>query len=141
MAKKEIAESKKTPEEQNQELRSLIAQIEALRAEVELVNQSIAALRSTQATLATMKDLGKGKSMLIPVGSIIQVKAKVEDVENVVIDIGGNLSVELPYAEALEYLDKQLAGLRDQRRLLEEAIAALYVRAEELLGEVRGEAK
>ncbi len=141
MAKKEIAESKKTPEEQNQELRSLIAQIEALRAEVELVNQSIAALRSTQATLATMKDLGKGKSMLIPVGSIIQVKAKVEDVENVIIDIGGNLSVELPYAEALEYLDKQLAGLRDQRRLLEEAIAALYVRAEELLGEVRGEAK
>ncbi len=141
MAKKEIAESKKTPEEQNQELRSLIAQIEALRAEVELVNQSIAALRSTQATLATMKDLGKGKSMLIPVGSIIQVKAKVEDVENVIIDIGGNLSVELPYAEALEYLEKQLAGLRDQRRLLEEAIAALYVRAEELLGEVRGEAK
>jgi len=141
MAKKETAETKKTPEEQNQELRSLIAQIEALRAEVELVNQSIAALRSTQATLATMKDLGKGKSMLIPVGSIIQVEAKVEDVEKVVIDIGGNLSVELPYSEALEYLDKQLAGLRDQRRLLEEAIAALYVRAEDLLGEVRDGAK
>ncbi|WP_293173688.1 prefoldin subunit alpha [Oceanithermus sp.] len=141
MAKEEATKTQKTPEEQNQELRSLIAQIEALRAEVELVNQSIAALRSTQATLATIKDLGKGKSMLIPVGSILQIKAKVEDVENVVIDIGGNLSVELPYAEALEYLDKQLAGLRDQRRLLEEAIAALYARAEELLGEVRGEAK
>ncbi|WP_457636581.1 prefoldin subunit alpha [Oceanithermus sp.] len=141
MAKKDEAKVKKTPEEQNQELRSLIAQIEALRAEVALVNQSISALQSTQATLATIKDLGKGKSMLIPVGSIVQVTAKVEDVERVVIDIGGNLSVELPYEEALEYLSKQLTALRDQRRILEEAIATLYVSAEDLLGEVRGESK
>lgn len=140
MAKKD-AKMKKSPEEQNQELRSLITQIEALRAEVAIVNQSIAALQSTQATLATMKELGKGKAMLIPVGSIVQVEAKVEDVEKVVIDIGGNLSVELPYEEALEYLGKQLEGLRDQRRLLEEAIAALYLRAEDLLGEARGEEK
>jgi len=140
MAKNEV-KAKKTAEEQNQELRSLIAQIEALRAEVALVNQSITALQATQATLATMKELGKGKSMFIPVGSIVQVAAKVEDVEKVVIDIGGNLSVELPYEEALEYLGKQLDSLRDQRRLLEEAIATLYVRAEDLLGEARGEEK
>ncbi len=120
-----------------EELRSLIAQIEALRAEITVINQTIAELQSTQATLATLKDLGKGKALLIPVGSIVQVEAKVEDVEEVVIGIGGNLSVELPYAEAIEYLKKQVLALRDQRRVLEEAIAALYTRAEGLLAEER----
>lgn len=135
MAKKK--EEVRTAEE---ELRSLIAQIEALRTEITVINQTIAELQATQATLATIKDLGKGKALLIPVGSIVQVEAKVEDVEEVVIGIGGNLSVELPYEEAIEYLKKQVLALRDQRRVLEEAIAALYTRAESLLaGEQKGE--
>jgi len=136
MAEKEKKQEAPTAEE---ELRSLIAQIEALRAEIAVINQTIAELQSTQATLATIKDLGKGKALLIPVGSIVQVEAKVEDVEEVVIGIGGNLSVELPYEEAIEYLKKQVLALRDQRRVLEEAIAALYSRAESLLASVREE--
>lgn len=132
-----MAEKKQETPKAEEELRSLIAQIEALRTEITVINQTIAELQSTQATLATLKDLGKGKALLIPVGSIVQVEAKVEDVEEVVIGIGGNLSVELPYQEAIEYLKKQVLALRDQRRVLEEAIAALYTRAEGLLAEQR----
>ena len=131
--------AKKDLPQVQEELRSLIAQIEALRAEIAVINQSITELTATQGTLATIRDLGKGKALLIPVGSIVQVEAKVEDVEEVVIDIGGNLSVELPYEEAIEYLKKQVLALREQRRVLEEAIAALYARAEELLAQVQGE--
>ena len=131
-----MAKKKEVPTAE-EELRSLIAQIEALRAEIAVINQTVAELQATQATLATIKDLGKGKALLIPVGSIVQVEAKVEDVEEVVIGIGGNLSVELPYEEAIEYLKKQVLALRDQRRVLEEAIAALYTRAEDLLAAER----
>ncbi len=135
-----MAKKKQDVRTAEEELRSLIAQIEALRTEITVINQTIAELQATQATLATIKDLGKGKALLIPVGSMVQVEAKVEDVEEVVIGIGGNLSVELPYEEAIEYLQKQVLALRDQRRVLEEAIAALYTRAESLLaGEQKGE--
>jgi len=139
MAKKEKKEKKETAATAEEELRSIIAQIEALRAEIAVINQAIAELQTTQATLATIRDLGKGKALLIPVGAGVQVEAKVEDVEEVVIGIGGNLSVELPYDEAIEYLQKRVLALRDQRRVLEEAIAALYTQAEQLLAGVSEE--
>jgi len=136
--KKEIH---KTPEQKmeelNRQLRGYMANIEALRAEISVINQSIADLRTAEATLRSLRDLGKGKEVLIPVGATAQIKAKSEGVDEVIMSIGTGISAVMSYNEAVDRIRKEINALETLRRALEETIADLYNKIEELLEEVR----
>lgn len=137
----EKKEVQKTPEQRmeelNRQLRGYMANIEALRAEISVINQSIADLRTAEATLRSLKELGKGKEVLIPVGATAQIKAKSEGVDEVIMSIGTGISAVMSYDEAVDRIRKEIAALEALRRALEEAIADLYNKIEELLEEVR----
>ncbi len=132
---KKVAEEKM--EELNRQLRGYMANIEALRAEIAVINQSISDLRVAEATLRALKDLGKGKEILLPVGATAQVKAKIEGVDEVIMSIGTGISAVMTYDEAVEKIRKEISALEALRRALEEAIADLYNRIEDLLEKVR----
>ncbi|AAC06929.1 prefoldin subunit alpha [Aquifex aeolicus] len=137
----EKKEVQKTPEQKmdelNRQLRGYMANIEALRAEISVINQSITDLRTAEATLRSLKELGKGKEVLIPVGATAQIKAKSEGVDEVIMSIGTGISAVMSYDEAVDRIRKEIAALEALRRALEEAIADLYNKIEELLEEVR----
>ncbi|NPB06038.1 MAG: prefoldin subunit alpha [Aquificae bacterium] len=137
----EKKELKKSPEERmeelNRQLRGYMAQIEALRAEIAAINQAIADLRLAEATLRALKELGKGKEILLPVGATAQVKAKIEGVDEVIMSIGTGISAVMSYDEAIEKIRREITALEALRRTLEEAIAELYNQIEELLERVR----
>ncbi len=133
--KAEIADAKM--EELNKELRGYMAQIEALRSEIALINQSISDLRTASATLRTLKDLGGGKTILIPIGTIAQIEAKVENVDRVVMTVGSSISAVLNFDEAQKKIEEDIASLEALRRTLEEAIVDLYNKIEDLLEKVR----
>jgi len=133
----EKKEKKPTIEELNKELKGYIAQIEALRAEVAVVDENIATYRNVIATLNNLKDLGKGKNILIPIGAGTQIEAKIENPERVVVSVGSGISAELKFEEALKHLSKEIVSLQTLRRTLEEAIAEAYSKTEQLLQKVR----
>ncbi len=124
---------KTSMEELNRELRGYIAQIEALRAEIAVINETITEYRGIIKTLNTLKELGKGKNILIPVGSIASIEAKIENPDKVVIDVGAGISAELNLEEALGQIATQIASLEALRRTLEQAIVEAYKKTEELL--------
>jgi prefoldin alpha subunit len=136
MAKKE-EKKQVTMEELNKELRGYIAQIEALRAEIDLIDESIATYRDVIKTIKNLQDLGKGKNILIPIGAGAQIEAKIEDPNKVVVSVGSGISAELSAEEALEQLAKEIANLQILRRTLEEAIVEAYKKTEELLERTR----
>jgi len=129
--KKEV----KTPtmEELNRELRGYIAQIEALRTEIAVIDESIATYRTAIKTINNLRDLGKGKNILIPIGAGAQIEAKIENPDRVVVSIGSGISAELSAEEALTQIAKEIASLQALRRSLEQAIAEAYEKTEELL--------
>ncbi len=134
MAKGKEKETKKVSlEDLNRELRGYIAQIEALRAEISAIDTAITDLRSVIKTINNIKDLGKGKNILIPIGAIAQIEAKIENPEKVVVSIGNGISAELNVEEALAQIAKEIASLQALRRALEEAIVEAYAKTEELL--------
>ncbi len=136
MAKKE---EKKTVsmEELNRELRGYIAQIEALRAEIAVIDDSITTYRTVIKTINNLRDLGKGKNILIPIGAGAQIEAKIENPDRVVVSIGSGISAELTAEEALTQIAKEIASLQALRRTLEQAIAEAYQKTEELLQKTR----
>ncbi len=139
MAKKEERKEVKTisMEELNKELRGYIAQIEALRAEISVIDESIANYRTVIKTINNLRDLGKGKNILIPIGGGAQIEAKIENPDRVVVSIGSGISAELNAEEALTQIAKEIASLQSLRRTLEQAIAEAYAKTEELLQKTR----
>jgi len=119
------------------QLRSIIAQIEALRVEIAQLDVLISEYRATITTLRNLKDLGAGKEVLLPVGRIAQVGAKLEDVDKIVINIGSGISVELPFDEAIQQIEKEIVAVLALREALEKAMVELYARVEELSQKIR----
>ncbi|GAB6066513.1 prefoldin subunit alpha [Aquifex pyrophilus] len=133
--------AEKRMEELNKQLRGYMATIEALRAEIAVINQSISDYRTAEVTLRSLKELGKGKEILLPVGATAQVKAKSEGVDEVIMSLGTGISAVMSYDEAIDKIRKEIGALEALRRTLEEAIADLYAKIEELLEEVRAVGK
>ena len=121
----------------NEAVRAYIAQIEGLRAEIGRLDATVATLRQSLATLKGLKTLGEGKTVLVPVGSIAQVEMKVEKMDKVVVSVGQNISAELEYEEALKYIEDEIKKLLAFRLVLEQAIAELYAKIEDLIEEVQ----
>jgi prefoldin alpha subunit len=119
------------------QLRSIIAQIEALRVEIAQLDLLVSEYRSTITTLKNLKDLGAGKEVLLPVGRIAQVGAKLEEVDKIVISIGSGISVELPFEEAIKQIEKEIVALLALREALERAMVELYAKVEELSQKIR----
>ena len=136
MAKKEV-KKQPTTEELSRELRGYIAQIEALRAEIAVIDENIATYRTAIKTINNLRDLGKGKNILIPIGAGAQIEAKIENPDRIVVSIGPGISAELNAEEALTQIAKEIASLQALRRTLEEAIAEAYAKTEELLQKTR----
>ncbi|WP_029521589.1 prefoldin subunit alpha [Persephonella sp. IF05-L8] len=136
MAKKEV-KKQPTTEELSRELRGYIAQIEALRAEIAVIDENIATYRTAIKTINNLRDLGKGKNILIPIGAGAQIEAKIENPDRIVVSIGSGISAELNAEEALTQIAKEIASLQALRRTLEEAIAEAYAKTEELLQKTR----
>ncbi|RUM89720.1 MAG: prefoldin subunit alpha [Thermovibrio sp.] len=132
-----VKRDEKKMTELTRQLRSLIGQIEALRVEIAQLDLLVSEYRQTITTLKNLKDLGAGKEVLLPVGRIAQVGAKLEDVDKVVISIGSGISVELPFDEAVSQIEKEIVAALALREALERAIVELYARVEELSQKIR----
>ena len=81
--------------------------------------------------------MGAGKEVLLPVGRIAQVGAKLEEVDKIVISIGSGISVELPFEEAIKQIEKEIVALLALREALERAMVELYAKVEELSQKIR----
>ncbi len=135
--KKTLKKDDKKMAELNRELRSYITQIETLRVNISNIDALISEYRATITTLQSLKDLGKGKEVLLPVGRIAQVNAKLEDITKVVVSIGSSISVELDFDEAVKQIEKEIAALLLLRQALEKAMVELYAKVEELTQRIR----
>ena len=137
MLKKLLKKDDKKMAELNRELRSYITQIESLRVEISNIDVLVSEYRTSITTLKNLKGLGAGKEILLPVGRIAQVGAKIEDVNKIVINVGSGISVELPFDEAIQQIEKEITVLLVLREALEKAMINLYAKVEELTEKIR----
>jgi prefoldin alpha subunit len=57
--------------------------------------------------------------------------------DKVVVSVGQNISAELEYEEALKYIEDEIKKLLAFRLVLEQAIAELYAKIEDLIAEAQ----
>jgi len=134
-----MAEEKKvrTLEQIQDEIRSYLGEIEYLRSQIGAIDATIADLRIVDATLAYIKEKGKGKSIYIPLGSGVAIKGKIENPDDVIMDVGAGILVGATIDEARENIEKRINALMNLRLALLRKIEEDTRKVNELLKELQ----
>ncbi len=134
-----MAEEKKvrTLEQIQDEIRSYLGEIEYLRSQIGAIDATIADLRIVDATLAYIKEKGKGKAIYIPLGSGVAIKGKIEDPDDVIMDVGAGILVGATIDEARENIEKRINALMNLRLALLRKIEEDTRKVNELLKELQ----
>ncbi len=121
-------ETKET-DRMEEELRTLFGQAESIRRQIATIDDTILDLAAVVETLDYIKEHGKDKVVLVPIGAGNFIRAKILDTEKVIMGVGGRLSVEADIEEAKKTLNERIDTLEtlrlDLRRKLEEINARI----------------
>ena len=126
----------RSPERIQDEIRSYLGEIEYLRGQVGVIDATISSLRTVDATLAYIKEKGKGKEIYIPLGNGIAIKGKIEKPDDVIMDVGAGILVGATIDEARETIEKRIAALMELRLALLRKIEEDSRKVTELLKEL-----
>ena len=127
----------KTLEQIQDEIRSYLGEIEYLRSQIAAIDATIADLRIVDATLAYIKEKGKGKAIYIPLGSGVAIKGKIENPDDVIMDVGAGILVGASIDEARENIEKRINALMSLRLALLRKIEEDTRKVNELLKELQ----
>ncbi len=113
------------------------AQAEALRQNLELINNSLVSLEVVSEGLTEIKALGKENEILVPIGATAFVKARILDTEEVIISLGADVAARKPIPVAREDIDRRMKELEKVRAEQGERLSLVLKRLDELTPHVQ----
>jgi len=119
------------------EVRSLLAQAEYLRNQIETINAVIDDLYAALEVLDFIAKEGAGKTVLVPIGAGNLIKAKIEDTKTVITSVGGRLSLEVPTEEAKKAIESRITALEQVRFSLLKKLEEINRKINELLPQLQ----
>ncbi len=136
MAEKQVLQNSEQLQKLQDELRSLIAQADQLRSQIDAINAVIEDLFASIEVLDYVGREGKGKTVLVPIGAGNFIKAKIEETGTVVMSIGGRLSVEVGIEDARKAIESRVATLEKVRLDLLRKLEEINRRINEIVPKV-----
>lgn len=113
----------------SQELQALDEELEALETEVEEYRQEKADIDEAVEAIETLET---GATVQVPLGGGAYVRAEVQDIDEIVVSLGGNYSAEQAQDDAVDVLRRKQDALDDRIAETEEEIDELESESQEL---------
>jgi prefoldin alpha subunit len=113
----------------SQELQALDEEIEALEAEVASYRQEKVDIDDAVEAIETLET---GATVQVPLGGGAYVRAEVQDIDEIVVSLGGNYSAEQDQQDAVEVLRRKQDALDDRIEETEADIDELESESKEL---------
>jgi prefoldin alpha subunit len=118
------------------ELQRISEEIEAVENEIEELRGEIQSLRNEKSemdeAIEALGTLESGASVQVPLGGDTHVKATIEDIDEVIVGIGGGYAAERDREQASEILEDKKDAIDDTIDDLTEEIADLESESQEL---------
>lgn len=112
-------------------------QVKKLQQQLETFEQQLADLESVKEALAELKHVKAGTEILLPLSSGIFVKAHIQSVDSLLINVGANTTVEKPLSSTKELLLKQGEELQKYREQVMVNLQLLNVHMNKLQEELQ----
>jgi prefoldin alpha subunit len=114
------------------ELQLLDRQLKQVQQQLALLEQQHNELLLIKQALSDLPKLKKGADALVPVSAGIYAKAKIENTDELVVNVGSNIAVGKSVRESAAMVDDQLKDLRDAEMKLTLDMNMLVGRAQEI---------
>jgi prefoldin alpha subunit len=102
------------------EMRLLEQTAEALQSRMTMVNTAANDLLYAQATLQGLEKEAEKSEILVPIGGTSYIRAKLDNLDQVIVGMGAGVSVEKTREEAKEIIKKRLEDLDKTRRSIQQ---------------------
>jgi len=112
------------------------SQADQVQLQLDLLNQSIAATQITAETIENLKNLQDGQEILLPLGNLAYIKAKLLDSSNVLLNVGAAVVLEKSIDEAKEHLDQRLEHLNKTQMQLKQGLQQLVQQIQQIRNEI-----
>ncbi|MBW3002410.1 prefoldin subunit alpha [Candidatus Woesearchaeota archaeon] len=118
MAKKE--EDAQIMQQKYMEMQMLDQQLKQVQQQLHAVEQQSMEVESVIDALGNISKVEPGSDILVPLSSGIFIKAKIQDNKELLVNVGGNTTVNKSVPEVQEMLKKQVAELEKVKKDLTE---------------------
>lgn len=95
------------------EIRSYFGEIEYFRSQVGVIDVIIIDFRMVDVILVYFKEKGKGKEIYILFGSGVVIRGKIENLDDVIMDVGVGIFVGVIVDEVRENIEKRIKVFMD----------------------------
>ena len=102
------------------EMRLLEQTAEALQSRMTMVNTAANDLLYAQATLQGLEKEAEKSEILVPIGGTSYIRAKLDNLNQVIVGMGAGVSVEKTREEAKEIVKKRLEDLDKTRKSIQQ---------------------
>ena len=101
------------------QFRYLREQRDMLASQLDFISASLRNLTNTKATVENLKDLKEGEEILLPIGGIINVKARIKNPEKVLVFVNQDVVIEKDLDSSIEFLDRLIEQHNQQIEFLQ----------------------
>jgi len=101
-------------------LSQLQEQRDALQEQLELIYNNIETYEITKKTIENIKELKEGDEILLPLGNIALIKAKIVNPEEFIVNIGADIALVKNADDTIKYIEKNLELLNNTREKSEQ---------------------
>ncbi|MFW6382486.1 MAG: prefoldin subunit alpha [Haloferacaceae archaeon] len=119
-----------------QQLQQLSQELQALDEEIEALEAEIADYREEKAdiddAIEAIETLDTGSTVQVPLGGGAYVRAEVQDIDEIIVDLGGDFAAEQEADDAVDALRTKQDVLDDRIAEVREEVAGLESESSEL---------
>ncbi|MFC7324312.1 prefoldin subunit alpha [Halorubrum rutilum] len=119
-----------------QQLQQLSQELQALDEEIEALEAEIAEFREEQSDIddavEAIETLDSGSTVQVPLGGGAYVRAEVQDIDEIIVSLGGNYSAEQSEEDAIDVLRRKQEALDDRIEETQAEVDELEDESEEL---------
>ncbi len=114
-------------EQQLYQYRYLKEQRDMFAQQLDILNASLSNLLTTKTTAEKMKDLKDDDEILIPIGGMMSINARIKNPEKVLLYISQDVIIEKDLDSSIEFLDKLIEQHKEQMNRIDQQIQNLDV--------------
>ena len=126
-------------QEQMMEYRVLAEQVQQIQQHLSTLEQHVQQLESVQQALTQLSTMSTPRDTFVPVGAGIFFTGTIQNTQEVLLNVGSNICVTKPVAEAIQTIDKQLMEVQGVMDHFEQELQKGMQRVEELKQELSHE--
>ena len=113
--------------------------VEALTHQIQVLRVSLDEVTMTAEALKAFQNAKEGDEIMVPIGASSFITVKVTSNKGVIVDIGGNVSVEKQVDEAINYMEANNAEISEALKKTADALSDAQATLNNLAGAVQQE--